>query len=207
MITWLIIVITAITSILAFNNRSLYDKLLFDPYRIFHMRQYHRFFTHGLVHADWMHLAINMFVLLSFGKMVENVFIYFFGQGKGVYFFLLLYIGGILLSSTPSYAKHKNNSWYTAVGASGAVSAVVFASILISPLSGIRFIFIPIDIPAFIFGFLYLIYSAYMARRGQDNIGHDAHFWGALYGLVFTILIKPALIAGFISEINEYIFR
>ena len=91
------------------------------------------------------------------------------------------------------------------MGASGAVSAVVFASILISPLTGIRFIFIPFDIPAFIFGVLYLIYSAYMAKRGTDNIGHDAHFWGAVYGLLFTILLKPSLAASFVHQITAYI--
>jgi len=207
MITYIIIAITAIISFLAFSNRSLFDKLLFDPYRINHLRQYYRFFTHGLVHADWMHLGINMFVLLSFGGMVEDVFMQIFGTGKGLYFYVLLYIGGLLLSATPSFGKHKNNAWYTAVGASGAVSAVVFASILISPLSGIRFIFIPFDIPAFIFGILYLGYSAYMSRKGHDNIGHDAHFYGALYGLLYTILIKPALLTGFINQISSYIIN
>lgn len=207
MITYIIIAITALISFLAFSNRSLFDKLLFDPYRINHLRQYYRFFTHGLVHADWIHLGINMFVLLSFGRMVEDVFIQIFGAGKGMYFFVLLYVGGLLLSATPSFGKHKNNAWYTAVGASGAVSAIVFASILISPLSGIRFIFIPFDIPAFIFGLLYLGYSAYMSRKGHDNIGHDAHFYGALYGLLYTILIKPALLTGFINQISSYLIN
>jgi len=205
MITYIIIAVTALVSILAFSNRALFDKMLFDPYRIHHMRQYHRFFTHGLVHADTMHLLINLFVLYSFGMMVEKYFMFYFGAGKGMYFYALLYIGALFLSSTPSYGKHKNNSWYTAVGASGAVSAIVFASILMNPLSGIRFIFIPIDIPAFVFGFLYLAYSAYMSKRGQDNIGHDAHFYGALFGLLYTIIIKPAFLAGFINEINKYI--
>ena len=207
MITYIIIAVTVIVSFLSFSNRSLFDKLLFDPYRIFHQRQYYRFLTHGLVHADWMHLGINMFVLLSFGRMVEDVFMGIFGNGKGMYFYLLLYIGGLLLSSTPSFGKHKNNAWYTAVGASGAVSAIVFASILISPLSGIRFIFIPFDIPAFIFGLLYLGYSAYMAKRGQDNIGHDAHFYGALFGLLFPILLKPGLLTGFVNQISAFVIN
>jgi membrane associated rhomboid family serine protease len=109
-----------------------------------------------------------------------------------------------LLSSTPSYAKHKSNKFYHAVGASGAVSAVVFASILISPLTGIRFIFIPFDIPAFIFGGLYLIFSAYMAKKGNDNIGHDAHFWGAVFGFVFTLILKPSLGSLFIEQIAAF---
>lgn len=205
MITVIIIIATALISVLAFSNNALYDKMMFDPYRINHMRQYHRFFSHGLVHADWAHLLINMFVLYSFGSMVEEIFKYLFGLNKGIYYFLLLYIGGVVLSATPSYGKHKNNSWYRAVGASGAISAVLFSSIIISPLSGIRFIFIPVDIPAFIFGILYLVYSAYMARKANNNIGHDAHFWGAVYGVAYTIAIKPALFTGFIEQIKNFI--
>jgi membrane associated rhomboid family serine protease len=204
MITYIIIAVTAFISIMAFSNRSLFDKLLFDPYRIQHMNQYYRFISHGFVHADWMHLLINMFVLLSFGRMVENAFLVLSGVSKGIYYFILLYIGALLFSSVPAFGKHKNNTWYTAVGASGAVSAVLFSSILISPLSGIRFIFIPFNIPAFIFAILYLVYSAYMAKKSQDNIGHDAHFWGAVFGFVFTIVIKPSLFLGFIHQISNF---
>ena len=203
MITEIIIALTAVVSILAFYNKELQGKLLFSPIMIAQHRQAYRFITHAFVHADWVHLAINMFVLLSFGRAVESFYDYLFGL-KGWYFFLLLYFGGVVLSSTPSFAKHKDNKFYHAVGASGAVSAVVFASILISPLTGIRFIFIPFDIPAFIFGILYLIYSAYMSKRGNDNIGHDAHFWGAVFGLVFTLLLKPALGMAFIQQIAEF---
>ncbi len=207
MINYIIIGITALISISAFSNRALFDKLVFYPYRINFHKQYYRFLTHGFIHADWMHLAINMFVLLSFGSMVEADYNYLFGASKGMYFYSLLYVGGVLLSSIPSYGKHKDDVLYTAVGASGAVSAVVFASIVISPLSGIRFIFIPFDIPAFIFGILYLVYSAYMSKRGKDNIGHDAHFWGALFGVAFTIIIKPALVAGFVDQISTFLLR
>lgn len=203
-VTYVIIAITAITSILALNNRQFSDKLLFSPYMIQSHRQGYRFLSHALVHGDWMHLLVNMFVLLSFGRMVEMYFGMFFGI-KGAYLFTLLYVGGIVLSSTPSYAKYKSDPHYRAVGASGAVSAIVFASIIIQPLSPIRFVFIPVDIPAFIFGGLYLAYSAYMAKRGQDNIGHDAHFWGAVFGIAFTIILKPALFTGFLSQIGKFI--
>jgi membrane associated rhomboid family serine protease len=204
MITEIIIGLTAIVSILAFYNKELQGRLLFSPVMIAQHRQGYRFITHAFVHADWVHLAINMFVLLSFGRAVEGFYGYLFGT-KGWYFFLLLYFGGILLSSTPSYSKHKDNKFYHAVGASGAVSAVVFASILISPLTGIRFIFIPFDIPAFIFGILYLFYSAYMSKKGNDNIGHDAHFWGAVFGLVFTFLLKPSLGMAFIHQLAGFV--
>ena len=203
MITQIIIGITAVVSILAFYNKELQGRLLFSPIMIAQHRQGYRFFTHAFVHADWMHLAINMFVLLSFGKAVESSYGFLFGA-KGWYFFLLLYFGGILLSSAPSYAKNKDNKFYNAVGASGAVSAVLFASILIHPLAGIRFIFIPFNIPAFVFGILYLVYSAYMAKRGSDNIGHDAHFWGAVYGLLFTLLLKPTLGLAFLDQIFSF---
>ncbi|MFA6951185.1 MAG: rhomboid family intramembrane serine protease, partial [Lentimicrobiaceae bacterium] len=186
------------------NNRNIFDQFTFDPYRIHHFNQVHRFITHGLIHADWVHLTVNMFVLLSFGVMVEGSFVQIFGAGKGEYYYIILYVGGILLSSSPSYGKYKDEPSYSAVGASGAISAVVFASILISPLSGIRFIFIPFDIPAFVFGILYLAYSAYMSKKSADNIGHDAHFWGALFGLAFTIILKPALFNGFIYQISTF---
>lgn len=204
MVTYFIIALTAIISILAFNNQHLFHALVFNPYMIDSRNQGYRFVSYALLHADWMHLLVNMFVLLSFGQAVEQFYGILFGI-KGIYFYSLLYLGGILLSTAPAYARNKNNPSYNAVGASGAVSAVVFASIIISPLSPIRFVFIPVDIPAFIFGILYLIYSAYMARRGTDNIGHDAHFWGAIYGLAFTIILKPALVTGFVNQLMGWL--
>lgn len=203
-VTYIIIAVTAITSLLAFNNRGLSEKLLFSPYMIHSHKQGYRFLTHALVHGDWMHLFVNMFVLLSFGKAVEIYYNLFFGI-KGTYLFSLLYLGGIVLSSTPSYTRYKSDPYYRAVGASGAVSAVVFASILIQPLAPIRFVFLPFDIPAFIFGALYMFYSAYMSKKGTDNIGHDAHFWGALFGLVFTGILKPALFPGFINQVAVFL--
>jgi len=171
---------------------------------ISHHNQGYRFISHALIHGDWMHLLVNMFVLLSFGQAVESYFTIFFGI-KGKYLFALLYLGGIALSSTPSFGRYKSDPYYRAVGASGAVSAVVFASILIQPLSPIRFVFLPVDIPAFIFGGMYLAYSAYMSKKGADNIGHDAHFWGAVFGMVFTAILKPTLLMGFINQIGNFL--
>ncbi|KAF0197865.1 MAG: rhomboid family protein [Bacteroidetes bacterium] len=203
LITFVIIAVTSVTSILALNNRALSDKLLFSPYMISSHRQGYRFLTHALVHGDWIHLLVNMFVLFSFGQAVETYYSQLFLM-KGAYFYTLLYVGGIALSSTPSFARYKADPYYRAVGASGAVSAVVFASILIEPLSPIRFAFFPVDIPAFIFGALYLVYSAYMARKGNDNIGHDAHFYGAVFGIVFTLILKPILFMGFIHKVGIF---
>jgi membrane associated rhomboid family serine protease len=199
-ITWIIIVITCVISIIAFNRNDLFDRLKFNPYQILHAKQWYRFLTYGVLHADWFHLIINMFVLYSFGEQVEFFMKYYFGN-NGLLYYVLLYVGGICLSVIPSFEKHKQDSWYNAVGASGAVSAVVFSSIIFWPSSKIMLFLLPIPIPASIFGILYLIFTAYMARRASDNIGHDAHFWGALYGALFTIALKPALALMFYHQL------
>jgi len=195
-----IIIITVITSLIAFYNRTIMYKLQFTPYLVKHNRQWYRFFTYSLVHANWAHLLINMFVLYSFGRAVEYFLKYYFTD-KYVLYFLLIYIGGVIFSVLFDFSKNKNNSYYNAVGASGAVSAIVFSSILFNPLGKIYLYFIPIGIPSVLFGALYLVYSAYMSRRGKDNVGHSAHFWGAIFGLVFTILLKPELFKIFINQI------
>jgi membrane associated rhomboid family serine protease len=187
-----IIIITTLISLLAFRQHKLFQDLAFHPSAIRYSGQGYRFFSYALIHADFMHLLVNMFVLWSFGRIVESYYIVLF-PGKGMFFYFLLYLGGIIFSTLPSYGKHKDNPGYSAVGASGAVSAVLFSSIIFQPLGSIVFIFLPFPIPAFVFGILYLVYSAYMARKGHDNIGHDAHFWGAVFGLVFTLVLRPEL--------------
>lgn len=194
----IIIIATVAISLWAFSNRDLFRRLAFNAYDIFHFRNYYRFVSYALIHADYMHLAINMFVLYSFGTVVEAYYGYYFGT-KGILYFILLYIGGTGLSTLAAYGKHKDDYAYTAVGASGAVSAVVFASIIFSPMSKIFFFPIPIGIPAALFGVLYLAYSWYMSKKKVDNIGHDVHFWGALFGFAFTLALKPALFGQFIG--------
>ncbi|MCF8330894.1 MAG: rhomboid family intramembrane serine protease [Bacteroidales bacterium] len=199
--TLLFIIITVIVSLLAFSNRELFDRLKFNAHAVAYNKNYYRFFSYGLLHADLVHLLINMFVLYSFGRFVESDFIAIYGKAEGIFLYVLLYIGSIAFSTLPSLGKHKDDIMYNAVGASGAVSAVIFASILIRPSSKIGLILLPIPIPSPVFGILFLIFSAYMARRGKDNIGHDAHFWGALFGFVFPILFKPELIHFFFRQI------
>jgi membrane associated rhomboid family serine protease len=143
-----------------------------------------------------------MFVLYSFGTIAESGMVYYFGL-KGNLYFIILYVGGIFLSVVPSFEKHKNHSWYNAVGASGAVSSVLFSSIIFNPSMKLSLFLLPIPIPAVIFGILYLIFSAYMSRRASDNIGHDAHFWGAVFGAVFTIALKPSLFLDFIHQLSN----
>lgn len=197
---FVIIAITVIISMLAFNNEKLFNKLKFNAYEIKKYREGWRFFTYGFVHAGWVHLFINMFVLYSFGDIVVQLFQVHFG-GKGILFFILLYIGSIIFSVLFDYRKNLDNPYYSAVGASGAVSAVVFSSIILYPAGSIYLFLIPIPIPAPIFGILYLVYSAYMSKRAQDNIGHSAHFWGAVYGVAFTIILKPAFVVSFWEQL------
>ncbi len=197
MINWLIIGSTVIISIMAFSNYELMDKFKFNAYKIKHSKETWRFFSYGLVHAGWMHLLINMFVLWSFGEIVETFLKNSFGL-KGELYYVLLYVAGILFSTLVDFRNNKDNIYYNAVGASGAVSAVVFASILIYP-GGSIFVFpIPIPIPSWLFGILYLAYSAYMAKRGTDNVGHTAHFWGAVVGVIFMLIVSPQTFSSFL---------
>jgi membrane associated rhomboid family serine protease len=198
----IIIIITVIISIAAFYNRGMFDRFKFNAYAIRHHGEGWRFFTYGLIHGDWMHLFINMFVLYSFGNVVVEAYLFYFAA-KGYLFYLLLYIGGILFSVLLDYGKHKDDAYYNAVGASGAVSAVLFASILLQPSGKIMIFPIPFPLPSVVFGVIYLIYSAVMAKRGRDNIGHNAHFWGAVFGIAFTIALKPALAGEFWQEITN----
>lgn len=202
MIVYLIILITLVVSIVAFNDSDLFSKLRFNAFEIKYNKQSWRFFTYGFIHVDWMHLLINMFVLYSFGEVVFTYFKIFFAL-KATIYFLLLYVGGILFATIADYKKHNENIYYNAVGASGAVSAVVFSSIILHPAGSIYFYFIPFAIPSVVFGILYLIYSATMTKKSNDNIGHSAHFWGALFGIVFTIALKPLLINRFIDEVLQ----
>lgn len=203
--TLAIVIITSIVSIFAFRDSNWFSRLLFNPFYTLHRKEYYRMVTHGFIHADWVHLLVNMFVLYSFGRAIEN----YFGQlqSMGILRFpglnyLLLYFGGIVISGIPSLIKHKNHEWYRSVGASGGVSAVIFASIFFGPLDTLLVYFIPL--PGIIFGILYLGYSQYMARRGTDNINHEAHFTGAVFGFLYPILIDPSLIKIFLGQLKIF---
>jgi membrane associated rhomboid family serine protease len=202
-VTYGIIIFTVVASIIGFNNEVLFDQLKFNAFDVKHSNQWYRFFSYGFLHAGWVHLFINMLVLYSFGHVVERVAKMppYFGS-EYILYYLLLYIGGLLFSIIPAYGKHKNDVFYNAVGASGAVSAVIFASILMFPRAYISFYFVPLEIPAWIFGVLYIGYELYMTKKANDNIGHDAHFWGAVYGVVFSIALKPSLALMFLHQIG-----
>ncbi|MFL2582050.1 MAG: rhomboid family intramembrane serine protease [Flavobacteriales bacterium] len=202
-ITYVIMAITALVSYKAFQDSSLKWRFMFNAYEIKRKKEWYRFFSHGLIHADWVHLGLNIYVLYLFGGKVEHEFIKEFGMVRGIVNYLLLYIGGLAVSSFYSYAKHQDNPNYNSLGASGAVSAVVFASIALFPMDKLGIILIPFYIPGVIFGALYLLYSNYMAKKQMDNIGHDAHFWGALFGFVITFVFNPSLLSSFVNQITN----
>ena len=199
-INYVIIAATILTSILAWNQAELFAKLKFNPFLIKKNKEYWRLGSYGLIHADWLHLGINMFVLWSFGSVVIQYFQMVF-PGKAIFYYLVLYIGGLLVANASAFGKHKDNPYYSAVGASGAVSAILFSSIIFNPMGEIYLFLIPFGIPAIVFGILYLAYSVYMNKKANDNVGHDAHFWGGIFGLFFTIALKPDLFFHFINEI------
>jgi len=183
------------------------DKLLFSPYRTIHNKEWHRLVTHGFVHADYMHLFINMFVLLSFGTAVENIFNVLKNSGvisSSILHYLILYFGGIIIASLTTLKKHKDNFYYHSVGASGAVSAIVFTYIFFDPLSKLLLMFV-IPIPAIVFGIAYLGYSHYMSKKGSDYINHDAHFVGSVFGFIYPLLINPKLITIFLNKLGIFL--
>lgn len=200
-ITYTIMFITVAISVYALSNESIFAKLRFNAYDVKHGNQWYRFFTYGLVHAGYLHLAVNMLVLYSFGAIVEKKFSEYFPDKAGFYY-ILLYVFGLILSVIPAFGKHKNDVFYNAVGASGAISAVLFSSILLYPTGKIFFFFIPIGIPAPLFGVLYIAYEYWMSKNSRDNIGHDAHLWGAIFGLVFTLALKPGLVTLFFRQLG-----
>lgn len=203
MITYIIIGATVLVSFLAFQNHDLMDKMQFNAAKVVHQKQYYRLISHAFVHAGWSHLLVNMFVLYFFGRGIEQYFGYYFGNRATAYF-LLLYFGGILASNLWSLIKHQNNYYYNAVGASGAVSAMLFAFIFFNPWEKLYFFGI-LPIPGILFAVGYLFYSYQMSKKSNDNVAHDAHILGAIFGFVFPILLKPQLFTQFIDQLFSFL--
>jgi membrane associated rhomboid family serine protease len=204
-ITIIIIIATCLVSIGAFNNHELFGKLQFNPYQVYHRKEYYRLITHGFVHANWWHLFVNMFVLYFFGTNAEKLFAALATAGlvkHPVFLFVLFYIVSIAFSCSISLFRQKDNFMYNAVGASGATSAVLLFSIFFDPWQMIGVYFIPV--PGIIFAVLYIIYSQYMSRRGGDNIAHDAHLLGAVFGFIFPLFIDLGLVNYFISNLFNF---
>ena len=196
-ITVILILIISLTSVFALNQRDTMVQLQFNAYNVVHRHQYYRILSHAFVHASWEHLIVNMIVLYSFGTAVEHYFEMYFGS-IGAYYYLILFFGSIIFSTLWSLYQQKDNPYYNAVGASGAVSAILFTAIFFQPWQNIYFFGI-VPIPGILFGGLYLYYSYYMSTKKMDNIGHDAHFLGAIFGFFFPVILRPELIKDFIN--------
>lgn len=194
-----IVIITVIISLIAFSNAKVMNRLIFWPPAI-QKGQYDRFISHGFIHADGTHLLFNMITLFFFGSVIES----FYRQYLYELGFILFYLGGLIAAIIPSYLKYKNDHRWASLGASGAVSAVLFAYILFEPWKLIFVFFIPV--PAIIFAVLYVAYSVWSGKKGNSNVNHSAHLWGAAYGVLITILIEPRLIPHFFSKLSELPF-
>ena len=200
-ITLIIIGITILISILAFNNDQLMRKLLMNPYLVANKNQYYRTITSGFIHANWMHLGFNMFAFFFFGRVVESYFYQILGS-KSIFVFIAFYVTAIIASDLITIFRNKDNPNYNSLGASGAVSAIVFTSILYAPLNNIYIYFI--KLPGFIFGLIYVIYSYWQSKNEGTGINHDAHLYGAIYGIIFGIIVYPDSAGGFIEQILQY---
>ena len=194
-LTVLIIAVTVLVSWLAFNNPKLLERLILWPPAIARRHQYDRLVTHGFIHADFQHLLFNMITLYFFGRAVEQWFVPYIGQVG----FVLFYLSAIVVAILPTYLKHRGDANYRSLGASGAVSAVLFTFILVQPWSLIIVFVLPV--PAIVYGVLYVGYSIWMDRQGRDNVNHSAHMWGAGYGILFTLMMEPRVAPAFLQSL------
>lgn len=197
-----LIVFISLITILAFNMDGMFDRFQLNPKRVYYKREWYRLLTHSFLHADWTHLIVNMFVLFFFGSSVER----FLGilESRGyiefpMLHYLMLYGGSVVAASIYTLIKYRDDPSYNSVGASGAVSAFIFTSIFFTPWEVLYLYFIPV--PGILFGILYLIYSQVMSRRKRDNINHDAHFYGAIFGFLYPLLISPQLYVFFFQQL------
>lgn len=191
----ILIIVTCLISWLGFNDRAFLDRWLLNPYQARRKKRLAPYLTYGFVHADFTHLLFNMFTLFFFGRAMEGFFkAHFFGFG-----YYAFYLGAIVISILPSALPNRNNPRYSTLGASGAVSAVLFAYILLQPWSMLYIYFIPV--PAILYAVFYVIYSIYLDKKGGDNVNHSAHLWGAAYGVLFTVLLEPGVLKGFADKL------
>lgn len=197
-ITLLLIAVTCVISFVAFRTPLLLMRLILWPPAIDRHRQYDRLVTYGFVHADFWHLLFNMVTLFFFGRLMEEIITQLSGTRLT---FVAFYFSALVVSILPTYLKHQKDPNYRSLGASGAVSAVLFAYILIDPWAMIGVFFIPM--PAIVFAVLYIAYSIWMDKRGGDNINHGAHLAGAAYGVLFLIAMEPRVLTHFLEALSR----
>jgi membrane associated rhomboid family serine protease len=200
--TIILIIVTVLTSLLAWNKPDIMQKWIFNPFQINANNEYYRFVTSGFIHNDYTHLFFNMFTFFFFGRSIESVFRFHFGD-TGIFYFLALYILGIIIADIPTYLKHRNDSYYNALGASGGVSAIVFSWILFFPTQNI-YIMALLPIPGFVLGLLFVVYSYYQGKREGSRVNHDAHLYGAIFGVIFTVLVVPNVVQDFLRQVTGF---
>ncbi|MFA7320959.1 MAG: rhomboid family intramembrane serine protease [Dokdonella sp.] len=199
--TYLIIAVTCVISFLAFRNEKLISDLILWPPAISRGKQYYRLLSYGFIHADGQHLLFNMITLFFFGRLIEQ----FVTGYVGTLGFVAFYLSAIVVSILPTYMKNIGNPAYRSLGASGAVSAVLFGFVLLQPWTTIYIFFIPC--PAIVYAVVYIAYSIYMDRQNSDNINHSAHLWGAAYGVLFLLAMEPRLFGVFLQALLQPDFR
>ncbi|MEY3369037.1 MAG: hypothetical protein RI973_2192 [Bacteroidota bacterium] len=199
-ITLILIIATCLISYQALNNHEMQHKLLHYPYIEDKSNEYYRWLTACFVHGSWLHLGINMYVFYGFGEQVEFRFLELFGPVMGRINFLLLYLTTAVMANIPTFFRHRNNQAFRSVGASGAVSGILFVFILFEPWARLGLFFV-IPVRAILAAFLFLIYSSYAGRQSNDMIDHEAHFYGAVFGFSFAVALKPSLFSDFVQKI------
>lgn len=212
----IIVLLTAIISVYALSSRPALEKMMLNPYQVVAHKQYWRVISHGFIHGDYLHLFFNMYVLWEFGRPIYTIFTNqvafcqvidcndWWGSRLGQNLFIIMYIGAVVVASLPSILKHRNNPGYNSLGASGAVSAVVLIFILLFPTSTL-YLFFAIPIPAFLAGVLFFVYETYMNKRGGTGVAHDAHLFGALFGLLFMAVLAPSSLKAFVDKLMALI--
>jgi len=198
-VTLLIIIVTCMVSIPCFTNRNLFDQLKHYPVAEHGNKEYYRLISSGFLHGSWVHLGINMYVLYEFGRTVERIFTSQYGEALGRSIFLIAYLAMIVIGDLPTFIKHKNNASYASIGASGAVSGILFMFILYAPWS-MLLLYFAIPVPAIIMGVLYLVYSSWASKNQRDMIDHDAHYYGALAGVLLMLVLIPSSFGHFIDS-------
>jgi membrane associated rhomboid family serine protease len=187
-----IFALTLAASLWAFADENIYARFILNPYTVSRGGRVYTIITSGLIHKDWNHLFFNMLSYFFFAFTLEGMI--------GHWQFALLYTLSLILSDLPSIQNHKEDIWYNSLGASGAISAVIFSYIMFDPKAGMYLMFIPIAIPAWIFGILYLVYCHYASKHARDNVNHDAHLFGALSGIIITIALHHNVVNEFIGK-------
>jgi membrane associated rhomboid family serine protease len=198
-ISYLLIIISVLVSLKGFQDRSFMEKYLYRPYLVKHYNEHYRSITHQFLHVNPMHLIFNMIGLYYFGPLVEEGFRYDFGFVPGTIVFIVFYLLGGVFATLIPFIRHKDHEYYSSVGASGAIAAVIFAGIIYVPEMKMGLIFLPIMLPAYIFGPVYLLIEFLADRYTKSPVAHDAHIGGAIFGILFVLITNIERVKLFIE--------